>query len=408
MSVPVAQEPSGFLEGIKVLDLTRLLPGGYCTLLLADMGAEVIKVEDPWQGDYFRWMPPFSGQYGAYFNAVNSGKKSVVINLKADAGIQVFLRLVASADIVVESFRPGVIAKLGIDYERLYSINPRLVYCSLSGYGQTGPYKSRAGHDLNYAGLTGLLPNGNFRVARTEPARDPPQAQAADIGAGYAAAFAIVAALCARARTGEGVYLDISAADVALTFVLLPLVQATCMNGGFPATALAGGELSGALACYNIYRTADDQCMTLAALEPKFWRAFLSAVNRLDLFEKQLDPCHQPELKATLAEMFLQRTQEEWVALFSEEPNACCEPLLNWFDILRHPQFQARDMFFPGTIGSQSVLQVASPCGERPPQRPPAPGFGEHTAELLASCGFTSEEIRKFHRNGVIRLSADE
>lgn len=400
--------PSHFLDGVRVLDLSRLLPGGYCTLLLADMGAEVIKVEDPWQGDYFRWMPPFRGKYGAYFHTINGGKKSLALNLKAEAGVQIFMRLVASADIVVESFRPGVMTRLGIDYERLQAVNSRLIYCSLSGYGQTGAYRLRAGHDLNYSGLTGLLPMTTVRLEGKEPSLDPLPAQVSDIGAAYAASFAIVAALSAQQRTGKGAYLDISVVEVSLTFALLRLVVETCIEAGMSDPTLAGNELTGGLACYNIYRTADGKCMTLAALEPNFWRAFLLAVGRLDLFEKQLDPSQQRELKATLAGIFSQRTQHEWVTLFEEEPNACCEPVLKGSDILHHPQFQNRAMFFAGANGSQSVLQVATPTGQRPPYRPPAPEYGEHTAELLAGCGFAQDEIREFHRNGIIRLSTDK
>ncbi|MBI3895999.1 MAG: CoA transferase [Acidobacteria bacterium] len=384
-----------YLNGVRVLDLTRLLPGGFCTLLLADMGAEVIKIEDPEQGDYFRSMPPIRGSQGAYFHAINGGKKSVVINLKSQEGISVFLRLVKDFDVVVESFRPGVTAKLGIHYEQLQRSNPHLIYCSISGYGQTGPFRSRAGHDLNYVGLAGLLSIN--KSSETQMFLCPPLGQISDIGAAYAAAFGISAALTARRQTLKGTYLDISMAEVALTFGLLRFVGVEA-EAGDPEADGHRNQFFGDLACYNTYRTADGEFMTLAAFEPKFWAAFLSKVNRMDLLSKHLDLGHQQELKVELAQLFMQRSQAEWIALFADERDACCEPVLSGHNVLDQPQFRSRGMF-----ARCEALQLASPSGVRPPRRPLAPKYGEHTVEVLASCGIAREEIQKLHRSGVIR-----
>lgn len=404
VSLDVNDKSPNILKGLRVLDLTRLLPGGFCTLLFADLGAEILKIEDPEQGDYLRWIPPFAGKYGAYYQAVNGGKKSLALNLKTEAGRRILLRLVNSADVFVENFRPGITVALGIDYERLQTVNPRLVYCSISGYGQSGPYQARAGHDINYAGLTGFLSGSDGGSETSEQSPCPPQRQVADIGTGYAAAVAILAALCARERTGEGAYLDIAIAEVLLTFNLLPLILAAEKKEEQSNSAGAGAELTGALACYNLYKTADGKFVSLGALEPKFWKAFLAAVDRPELFDQQWDSARQNELKATLKELFLQRPQEEWIVLFKNKPDACCEPVLSSVDLLRHPLFQARGVFSAANSRLKSVLQVASPVGQRPPQRSPAPEYGQDAAEILASCGFSPEEIREFENTGVIRL----
>lgn len=392
------------LEGIRVLDLTRLLPGGHCTLLLADMGAEVIKVEDLRQGDYMRWMPPLLDRYGAYFHAFNGGKKSVRLNLKTDTGRQIFRKLVGYCDVLVEGFRPGVMAALQIDSDAMRKINPRLIFCSISGYGQDGPYRSRAGHDLNYAGLAGLLPTPNPDPDQAESSFPLPRAQVADIGGGYAAALSILGALYACHQTGKGTFLDISLAEAALTFAVPRLVRAAYTETGKSIPPQQGEELTGAFACYNVYRTADHKYITLGARELKFWKAFLAAVGREDLLDQQYDPARQTELKRIVAGIFLQRNRDEWLELLGEKADACCEPLQEGSDVLHHPQFEARNVFSSRLVGSSVLLQVACPAGMRPPHRPPAPGYGEHTAEVLAACEFSREEMIELHQSGIIRL----
>ena len=394
----------GRLQGVRILDLTRLLPGDYCTLLMADMGAEVIKVEDLPQGDYVRWMPPLVGRYGAYFHALNAGKKSIGLNLKSEDGRRVFLKIAERCDVLIESFRPGVMASLGVDYATVQKVQPRIIYCSLTGYGQSGPYRSRAGHDVNYVGLAGLLTPPRAAENDAEPAHDLPRAAVADIGGSYAAAFSIAAALYARHQSGHGAYLDIALTEAALTFAIPRLVRAACMQAGQPIPALQGEELSGSFACYNIYRTADGKYVTLGAREPKFWKAFLTVAGRHDLLEAQYDPSRQAELTRIVAGIFLERPQKEWLELLGEKADACCEPLQEGSEVLRHPQLQARQLFSYNSVGDSSVLQVATPSGTRPPRRPPAPGYGEHTAEVLAACGFSHDEIAQLSQAGVVLL----
>ena len=275
----------GALKGVKVLDLSRLLPGGFCSLLLADFGAEVLKVEDTGMGDYVRWaIPKYEGAEesaaSAYFLALNRGKKSIRINLKSDEGKDVLLKLVEEYDVVLESFRPGVLDRLGVGYERMKQENPRLVYCAISGYGQDGPYRDRSGHDMNYLGLVGML-------GLTGDKDGPPvqaAGQIADLGGGaLMAAFGILAALRERDRSGEGQFVDISMADGALSW--LAMVAAKYFADKTPPHR-GDLELAGSLVCYRPYACADGY-VTLGALEPKFWQAWCRGIGREDLIEKQ-------------------------------------------------------------------------------------------------------------------------
>ena len=245
------------LHATRILDLTRLLPGAVCTMLLRDLGAEIVKVEDPKGGDYARSMPPLIDGLGAFFRASNRGKKSIVIDLKAEAGQAVLHRLVQSADVLIEGFRPGVTTRLAADYETLRAINPRLVYCSLSGWGQAGPNAQVSGHDLNYIGRNGLL--GAERHPRT------PGSQVADVAGAYVAVMGVLAALLKRQRTGLGEYIDVALSEAAMPFAMAAWVEAMS-----PQTGEAFISLRGESACYNVYRSGDDQPLALGAIEPKF------------------------------------------------------------------------------------------------------------------------------------------
>src|SRR5690242_11482361 len=276
------------LEGLTVLDLSRLLPGGFCSLMLADFGADVIKVEDTGMGDYVRWTPPFyeggdESARGAAFLSLNRGKRSIRVDLKTDAGRDVLLRLARDADVLLESFRPGVMDRLGVGYEVLRAENPGLVYCAISGYGQDGPFRDRSGHDMNYLARVGLL-------GLTGSAEGPPvqaAGQIADLGGGaLMAGFGILAALRERDRSGLGQFVDVSMADGALTW--LAMVAARYLADG-SAPARGGLELAGGLLCYRPYRCADGW-VALGALEPKFWAAWCRGVGREDLVERQFDP----------------------------------------------------------------------------------------------------------------------
>ena len=278
------------LSDIRVLDLTRLLPGGFCSLLLADFGAEVVKVEDTGGGDYVRWAPPYYGDEehqelgtrSAYYLALNRGKRSIRIDLKSEAGRDAFLRLARDCDLVLESFRPGVMDRLGVGYERLREVNPALVYCAITGYGQTGPNTQRAGHDTNYLALNGML--GLTGTADGPPVQSA--GQIADIGGGaLMAAFGVMAALHERRSSGEGQLVDVSMTDGSLGWMAMIAGRYFCdevvpTRGEF--------ELAGRIVCYLPYEAADGW-VSCGALEPKFWQAFCRGVDREDLIEKQFE-----------------------------------------------------------------------------------------------------------------------
>jgi alpha-methylacyl-CoA racemase len=384
------------LDGLKVLDLTRLLPGGFCTLLLADFGADVIKVEDTGMGDYVRWAPPhYEGADpsagGALFLSLNRGKRSVRIDLKSEAGRAVLLRLARDADVLVESFRPGVLDRLGVGWERLREANPRLVYCAISGYGQDGPYRDRAGHDIDYLALGGLL-----GLTGAGPDDPPVQAagQIADLGGGaLMAAFGILAALRERDRSGEGQLVDVSMTDGALSW--LAMVAARYFAEG-TAPRRGGLELAGGLLCYRPYRCADGW-VALGALEPKFFAAWCAGVGRPDLAERQFEPVGSP-VHAEVEQIFATRTRAEWAA-FNDEHDCCLEPVLGLGEALDSELVRAREMVVgleqPGVADPVRLLGVPVKLSRTPgdPTRAGGPALGEHTAAVLAEAGYPPEEI---------------
>jgi alpha-methylacyl-CoA racemase len=365
------------LGGLKVLDLSRLLPGGFCSLLLADFGADVIKVEDTGMGDYVRADEPS-------FQALNRGKRSIRIDLKNEAGREVFLRLARTADVVLESFRPGVMDRLGVGYERLREDNPRLVYCAITGYGQDGPYAQRAGHDMNYLALTGLL------GLTGEPDGPPVQAagQIADLGGGaLMAAFGILAALRERDRSGEGQFVDVSMTDGALSW--LAMVAARYLaDGKVPGR----GEpvLSGGLICYRPYRCSDGW-VTLGALEPKFWQAWCRGVAREDLADRQFEPVGSDTHREVEA-VFAGRTRADWQA-FNDEHDCCLEPVLRLDEALDSELVRAREMVVD--VGDVRLLGTPVKLSRTPadPARAGGPPIGGDTDPVLAEAGYGPEEI---------------
>ncbi len=396
------------LEDLRVLDLSRLLPGGFCSLLLADFGADVIKVEDTGIGDYVRWSPPYyegvdQTASGALFLALNRGKRSIRIDLKTDQGKEVLLALARDADVLLESFRPGVLDRLGAGYERLREENPRLVYCAITGYGQDGPNRDRSGHDMNYLGLNGVL-------GLTGEADGPPvqaAAQIADIGGGaLTAAIGIFVALRERERSGRGQLVDCSMFDGALSW--LAMVAAEAFATGRPPRRGAL-KLAGAVTCYRPYRCADGY-VTLGALEPKFWSAFCRGVGREDLVDHAFDPPGS-ETHQAVSEIFARRTREQW-RTFASEHDCCLEPVLDLDEALSSELVAAREM----------VVELAQPGAERPvkllgvpvklsrtpgdPSRAPGPALGEHTDEVLAEAGFSAEQIAALHQCGAVAGSA--
>jgi alpha-methylacyl-CoA racemase len=383
------------LAGLRVLDLTRLLPGGFCTLLLADLGADVIKVEDTAAGDYVRWAPPrYDGADpsagGALFLALNRGKRSVRVDLKAPAGRDVLLRLARDADVLVESFRPGVLDRLGVGWERLRAANTRLVLCSITGYGQDGPFRDRAGHDTNYLARNGLL------GLTGAPDGPPVQAagQIADLGGGaLMAAVGILAALRERERSGEGQHVDVSMTDGSLAW--LAMVAARMFAEG-AAPERGSLELAGGLICYRPYRCADGW-VTIGALEPKFWRAWCAGVGREDLVERQFDAVGSATHAAVEA-VFAARTRAGWAA-FNDEHDCCVEPVLGLDEALESELVRARGMVSelrqPGVERPVRLLGVPIRLSRTPgdPARAPGPALGEHTAAVLAESGYGREEI---------------
>lgn len=345
------------LERIRVLDLTRLLPGAYCTMLLAGMGAEVIKVEEPGAGDYMRWTPPLVDGQSALFDALNRGKKSVALDLKTTAGRDALLRLVDTAQVLVEGNRPGVMDRLELGWRVLHERNARLVMCSITGYGQDGPFASRAGHDINYMAIAGALGLNGPR----DGAPIPLSVQVADIGGGgVQAAVAILGALVGVERGGEGCHIDVSMTDGAVGWLAL----AFAARAAGEKVARGDQRLAGRYACYRVYECKDGRYYSVGALEPKFWSALCDALGRPDLVDKQYseDMATQREVE----EVFATRSRDEWEGILSTA-DACCEPVLELDEVAAHPQIAARGI-------------LAHKEGR-------APRLGEHTAEILKEIG---------------------
>ncbi len=382
------------LDGIRVLDLSRLLPGPFCSLLLADYGAEVVKVEDTGAGDYVRWAAPGvegveDSARSVRFLALNRNKASVRLDLKDPAGKEAFLTLVEGADVVLESFRPGVMDRLGVGYEALRARNGRIVHCAISGYGADGPLAARAGHDMNYLGRVGLL-------GLTGEADGPPvqsAGQIADVGGGaLMAAFGILAALRERDRSGEGQFVDVSMADGALSWLAMDAAQA------LQGEALRRGELplSGSFVCYRPYACADGY-VTLGALEPKFYAAFCRGVDREDLIGAQFE-APGSAAHAELEAVFRSRTRAQWER-FADEHDCCLEPVLELEEALDSELVRARGMVVavdqPGAEDPVRLLGPPVKLSRTPadPNRRPAPGLGEDTEPELAAAGYSADEI---------------
>ena len=356
-------------------------------MLLRDLGAEIIKVEDTRVGDYARLMPPLIDGMGAFFRSSNGGKKSIALDLKAAAGQAVLQRLVEGADVLIEGFRPGVTARLGADYQRLKAMNPRLVYCSLSGWGQSGPDAMVSGHDLNYIARNGVL------GADLNPGT--PGAQAADVSGAYVAAMGILAALLKRERGGQGDFVD-----VALSEAAMPLALAAWVEAQSPTADGDFMSLRGESACYRVYWTADEQPVALAAIELKFWANFCRAVERPDWIEMQQERQMQPDLIEAVAALFKTKTADEWAALL-DGADCCFSRVVPPGELLEDPQIQARGM---AGVTEAGIPWMRSPIrlGKGRHELGEAPKQGEHTAQALAEVGYSEAEIGRLLSAGVI------
>ena len=388
------------LGGIRILDCTRLLPYEYCTMLMADLGAEVLKIEVPKVGDYGRWGDESYSYESVLFVMANRNKKSMEINLKHETGKEIFKKLARSYDVIVESFRPGVMGRLGLGYEEIRKINPGIIYCSASGFGQTGPYKDKAGHDINYLGIAGILGwTGEFTgrpVIPGIPFGDM-------VGGGIFPIVGILAALLGREKTGEGQYIDIAQTDVLTSLNLRNISEVLARKKGQKARPV---NLRGYSLCYNTYRTLDGKFIALGAIEPKFWKNFCLAVGREDWIPNNTIPYEEGGKETEeLKELFASKKQKEWVEIL-ENVDTCFTPILEPDETLEDPHLKERDIVttmddpdrgeniqigFPGQFSDKLNFK-----------RSPAPLLGAHTNEVLTGLGYTSSQIEALKSDGVI------
>ena len=377
------------LAGVRVLDFTRLLPGPVCTLYLADLGADVVKIEDTGVGDYARSIGARTGTPSAFFRNINRGKRSLAVDLKAPQGRDCALALADAADVVVEGFRPGVMAALGLDYPVIHARNPRVVYASISGYGQTGPRAAMAGHDINYLGYAGVLD-------QTGSAGGAPalcNLQIADLLGGAASpAIAIVAALVAVARHGRGARIDVAMTDAVLAHQHFAL-QALTLHGH---TRPRGEDLlSGGVPCYGVYPTRDGRFVAVGALEDKFWRRLCVELGRADLAPYGLaEGSEGARVRAEVATIFAAQPLAHWVARFAGI-DCCVTPVATLDEALADPQFRARNMVQRRADGTHyfappwaRTAGVNAAFTERA-----APRQGEHSREILREAGYDVQAI---------------
>jgi crotonobetainyl-CoA:carnitine CoA-transferase CaiB-like acyl-CoA transferase len=387
------------LDGIIVLDLTRLLPGAVATMMLGDFGADIIKIEEPGIGDPARQSRAGIKQPGAYFLATNRNKRSIAINLKQPAGREIFLELAKRADVVVEGFRPGVMDRLGIGYETLKEINPRLVYCAITGYGQDGPYRGKAGHDVNYISIAGLLGVNGMKDG-------PPMipgVQIADLAGGSMhAVIGILLALQARQRSGEGQMVDVSMMDGSLAMMFVPFA-AYLANGAQPQRGAQG--LSGRYACYQVYETEDGRYLALGALEPKFWENACRVLGREDFIDQQFVDAEQMDCIRALSEIFRTKTADEWLAAF-EGVDTCLALVKDIAEMIDDPQVKNRGLIaeieHPTSGRIKQIAPTVKLSATPGEMRSPPPLLGEHTSEVMKELGYTDDMINKLSRDGVV------
>ena len=387
------------LNGCKVLDLTQWLPGPYCSLFLADFGAEVIKVEQPGSGDRLRWETPLVKDTSGKFLIVNRNKQSITLNLRVEKGQEVFHRLVKESDVVLEGFRPGVAKRYKADYETLKQINPRLIYCSISGYGQDGPYAQFPGHDINYLGYAGVL--GMVGQQGKGPALSG--VQVADIGGGtLMATIGILLALLARQQTSKGQFVDISMLDGAVAW--LPVLTGTYFADNI-IPERGKTWLTGKYAYYDVYETSDSQYITLGAVEPHFWANLCRFLEKEELIPLQSVDEKQDEVRSIIQAEFKKKSRDEWVKIL-KEIDTCAGPVYSLPEVFNDPQVLHRKMVFEmehPRLGTIKQLGFPIKLSETPAEaKQPPPELGEHTESVLLHLGYTKENIDNFKIDGII------
>ena len=378
----------GSLSGITVIDLSRLLPGPYCSMILADHGARVIAVEDK------RFLAD-----GLFFNLINRNKEHMALNLKTDKGREIFFRLIEKADVLMEGFRPGVVDRLGVDYETVSRVNPKIIYCSITGYGQNGPFRDRVGHDVNYLSYAGVLD----LIGEKDRPPSIPGVQIADIaGGGMNAAIGILLALFARHQTGKGQYIDISMTDGMVGFLPAALFFRQ-LTGQEPRRA--DSLLSHRYACYNTYETADGRYLSIGAVENRFWKQLCDTLEVPEYASLQYDDQHREEILQYMRNRFKQKTLDEWDAILGEL-DICWGKSQSTREMLEDPLFQEREMVveIEDADGKKSkTLGVAVKLSDTPGSiRTPPVNFGESTTAVLEELGYSREEIKNFEDNDMI------
>jgi alpha-methylacyl-CoA racemase len=393
------QDKQGPLKGMKVLDLTTLLPGPFATLYLADMGATVLRISSAGRPDPMEARTPTVPETGisVYATFLGRGKHSMHLNLKAPKAKAVIHRLLAEYDVLIEQFRPGVMARLGLEYESLRQVNPRLIYCSLTGYGQNGPLVDKAGHDINYLAQSGLISYSG----RKDSGPALMGLQIADLASGSMnAVIGILAAVVSRNETGEGQYIDISMTDGAMAY---NVVQGTSLLWDGREPVREGERLNGGT-LYDFYETKDGHYMSLGALEPQFFKTFCEKINRPDLIAGGIAPKEMDRVKSELRDLFRSKTRSEWMEIF-KEGDACVEPVLTLGEALTGPLAQARGLVRGAELpGGGTIRQMTNPIrfsGSAPDSSWAGVPSGTHTKEIMTSLGYSQDEYETLKSEGV-------
>jgi len=392
------REQENLFSKIRILDLTRLLPGGFCTQIWADLGADVIKIEEKERGDYCRWDPPFVNGQSHYFLALNRNKRSLTLNLKTEEGKRIFIDLSRTADVIIENFRPGVMERLGLSYENLKHVNPRLVYCAISGYGQNSPNRDKAGHDINY-----LAESGYLDIA-IKCGSGIPMLFLCDMAGSMFASQSISLALLNREQTGHGQYLDLSISDCFFSWMTLLVARSNALGRPLKADDL---DHHGSSLCYNVYRTADDQFIAVGIIEEKYWVNFCGALDMNDLLKKQFVKRSQdPDAFTRLEKIIEGKTLQEWM-IWANGRDLCFTPVKSINEVLSDPNMQARDLTYMMQVpGVGEVIQLAMPLKlsntRVDGKNNPPPALGQHTAEILTAMGIDKEQIVRLKARNVV------